>query len=312
MPSRIHDIAWARKLKLRHLEVFLVLCDARSITAAAIELHMTQPAVSHWLADIEALIEAPLFIRGRQLKTTAAGEILRRHAERMLGDVRRTGEDLVAVTRGLAGTLRIGSITSGAAHLIPGAVARLHADYPDLHVEVFFDATFKTSLERLRKRELDLVLGPLDIRAQQSGFCCERLTPESVALVISPGHPFARKRDPSWHEAAAFPWIMPPTGTITRRVVNEAFVEAGIPVPPARVETASHVLIQMMLQQGTYMSALVASAAEVYARFSLLDIVHLSPPIMFGDIGMLWDTHDPDPRLERLLAAMREQKSEAR
>jgi DNA-binding transcriptional LysR family regulator len=307
MTARLEDITWARRLKLRHLEVLLVLCEARSITAAALELHMTQPAISHWLADIEELVGTPLFIRGRQLKTTAAGEVLRRHAERMLGDVRRTGEDLIAVSKGLAGILRVGSIISAAPSLIPQTIATLQAEFPDLHIHVLFEGTFEMLLERLHQKRVDLIIGPLDIRAQKSGFQTELLITDTVAMVVSPGHPLARKRKPTWQEAAELPWIMPPQGTIMRQRVESAFLQVKVPVPPARVETASHVLVQMMLQRGVYMSALAGSVAPIYAGFKLMDVVKLSPPVVFGDIGMLWDERDVEPKLTRLIDALREQ-----
>ena len=53
MDWNLDHIAWARRLKLRHLEIFLTLASAGSVTAAARLMHMTQPAVSHWLSDIE-------------------------------------------------------------------------------------------------------------------------------------------------------------------------------------------------------------------------------------------------------------------
>jgi DNA-binding transcriptional LysR family regulator len=307
MVTRLEDITWARRLKFRHLEVLLVICEARSITAAARELHMTQPAVSHWLADIEELVGMPLFVRGRQLKTTASGEVLRRHAERMLGDVRRAGQDLIAVSQGLAGTLRVGSIISAAPSLIPQTIATLHAEFPDLHIHVLFEGTFEMLLERLHQKQVDLVIGPLDIRAQKSGFQTELLIADTVAVVVSPGHPLARKRKPTWQEAAELPWIMPPQGTIMRQRVESAFLQAKVPVPPPRVETASHVLIQMMLQRGVYMSALAGSVAPIFAGFKLMDVVKLSPPIVFGDIGMLWDGRDAEPKLAKFIATLREQ-----
>lgn len=312
MATRLEDITWARRLKFRHLEVLLVLCQARSITAAAEELHMTQPAVSHWLSDIEDLVGAPIFVRGRQLKTTPAGEVLRRHAERMLGDVRRTSEELVAVNQGISGTLRIGSIASAAPSLIPQTIAQLQEEFPDLHVHVLIEGTFDSLLERLRKKELDLIIGPLDIRAQKSGFQCELLVADTVAVVVSPGHPLARKRKPTWQEAAELPWIMPPVGTIMRQRVESAFLQANVDVPPARVETASHVLVQMMLQRGVYMSALAGSVAPIYAGFKLMDIVKLTPAVVFGDVGMLWDEQDMEPKLAKLITSLRRQARPAR
>ena len=92
MDWNLDHIAWARRLKLRHLEIFLTLASAGSVTAAARLMHMTQPAVSHWLSDIEDLVGTPLFLRNRGLRLTEAGEVLARHARRMLGDLRRTSE----------------------------------------------------------------------------------------------------------------------------------------------------------------------------------------------------------------------------
>ena len=54
MAILLDSIPWARRLKIRHLEVFVVLHETRSLTDAAARLHMTQPALSHWLADMES------------------------------------------------------------------------------------------------------------------------------------------------------------------------------------------------------------------------------------------------------------------
>jgi hypothetical protein len=55
------------------------------------------------------------------------------------------------------------------------------------------------------------------------------------------------------------------------------------------------------------MSALAGSVAPIFAGFKLMDVVKLSPPIVFGDIGMLWDGRDAEPKLAKLIATLREQ-----
>jgi DNA-binding transcriptional LysR family regulator len=304
MTSRLDTITWARKLKLRHLEVLLVLCDLRSITAAARELHMTQPAVSHWLADLEDVVGQPLFVRGRQLVPTAVGEVLRHHAERMIGDVFRVDSEIESVRSGLAGRVHVGSIISAAPSLIPQAITRMQRQLPKLPIHVT-EATFETLLERLRKRELDVVIGPLDLRAHKSGFATELLIEDKVAVVVSPGHALARKRKPSWQDAAALPWIMPPVGTLMRQRLESAFHQAGVAVPQPRIETASLVMIQMLLGHGEYISVLAGSVAPLYCGLHLMDAVKLSPSVGFGDIGMLWEPASLDPKLEAFIAALR-------
>ncbi|MGH7462515.1 MAG: LysR family transcriptional regulator [Longimicrobiales bacterium] len=304
MNWKIDDIGWARRLKLRHLEVFLVLNDARSITAAAHQMHMTQPAVSHWLSDIEELIGTPLFVRGRQLKLTVAGEVLRRHAERMLGDVRRTSEELSAVRAGLSGRLHVGSILSAAPVLLPKAITRLQREFPNVYVHIA-EATLEVLLERLQRRELDLIIGPLDVRAHKSGFPSELLVEDTVSVVASPGHPFARRRKPTWQDAASCTWIMPPSGTLMRLRLEGAFLDAKTAIPIPRIETASIIAIQMLLRETEYITVLAGSVANLYKSLGLVEQVRLTPNVQFGPVGMLWEKEQPDAMLAQLISAFR-------
>lgn len=162
--------------------------------------------------------------------------------------------------------------------MIPQTIATLHAESPDLHIHAQFEGTFGQWLVRLHQKSDDLIIGPLDIRAQKSGFQTELLIADTVAVVISPGHALARKRKPTWQEASELPWIMPPQGTIMRQRVESAFLQAKVPGPPPRVEKASHVLVQMMLKRGTYMSALAGSVAPIYAGCKLMDVLRLTHP----------------------------------
>lgn len=304
MPPDLQNIPWARRLKLRHLETFLVLEEAGGITAAAEQMHMTQPAVSHWLADIEDVVGTALFVRGRRLKLTAAGEVLRRHSQRMLGDVKRTSEELDAVRSGLAGRLHVGSILSAAPVLLPKAVARLQREQPNVFVYVV-EATLEVLLERLAKRELDLIIGPLDVRAHRSGFASEGLMDDTVRVVSRPDHPFARKRKPSWQEASQLPWIMPPAGTLMRAKLEDAFATQKVPTPMPRIETASIIALQMLLRETDCLTVLSGSVAELYRSLKLVETVRLKPDIAFAKVGMLWAEDSSNAILRHLLEALR-------
>jgi len=304
MTLLLKDIPWARRLKLRHLEMFMVLDESGGITAAAEQLHMTQPAVSHWLADVEDVVGTPLFVRGRRLKLTAAGEVLRRHAQRMLGDVRRTSEELEAVRSGLAGRLHVGSILSAAPVLLPKAIARLQRDHPNVFVHVA-EATFEVLLERLARRELDLIIGPLDVRSHKSGFLSEVLMDDTIQVVSRPDHPFARKRKPSWDEASTLPWIMPPHGTLMRTRLEDAFADQKVATPAPRIETASVIALQMLLRETDCLTVLSGSVAALYRSLNLVSTIRLTPQISFAKVGMLWAGDGNSAILSHLLDALR-------
>ena len=304
MDPDLKRVPWARRLKLRHLETFLMLESAGSITAAAERMHMTQPAVSHWLADVEELIGSPLFVRGRKLKLTAAGEILRRHAERMLGDVQRVDEELKAVRSGLVGRLQIGCIHSAALAMVPRAIAALQERHPHIVVHVE-EGTMVGLLDRLGKREFDLVVGTIDLRAHQQGFATEVLMEDVVRIVCRPEHPLARKRKPTWQEAATYPWVLPPANSLSRVRVEEAFAAQRVALPRPRVETVSAAAIQAHLRETDCLAPLSGLVADFQTSLGLLSRVALTPVSRFAELGMVWSEASPNVLLPEFAASLR-------
>lgn len=306
MDPDLKTIPWARRLKLRHLEAFLVLESAGSITAAAERMHMTQPAVSHWLADIEDVIGSPLFVRGRKLKLTTAGEILRRHAQRMLGDVQRVDEELKAARAGLVGRLQVGCIHSAALAMVPRATAALQVQHPNTLIHVA-EGTMVDLLARLARREFDLVVGTIDLRAHQYGFPTQVLMADVVRIVCRSDHPLARKRKPTWAEAAKHPWVLPPPESLSRVRVEEAFSEQGVPLPRPRLETASVAAIQAHLRATDCLAPLSGLVADFYTSLGLLSRVALTPVSRFADLGMIWAEGDANPLLSEFTACLKKQ-----
>lgn len=120
------------------LRLLVAVDQARSFTAAAAVLGMTQSAVSHAVSTCERKVGAVLFTRGRQgAKPTAAGVRAVAHARRIL----RLLENLGAEARGadsesVTGPLRIAAFRSAAAHLLPAVLERLVALYPQVKPQV--------------------------------------------------------------------------------------------------------------------------------------------------------------------------------
>lgn len=311
MDQDLKGIPWARRLKLRHLETFLVLESAGSITVAAERMHMTQPAVSHWLADVEEMIGVPLFIRGRKLKLTIAGDILRRHAERMLGDVRRVDEELKAVRSGLVGRLQVGCIHSAALAMAPRAIAALQRKHPNIVVNVEEDA-MDGLLDGLAKRRLDLVIGAVDVRAHQHGFSTEILMEDVVRIVCRADHPLARTRKPTWEEAGRYSWVLPPTHSLSRVRVEEAFAAAKVPLPRPSVETLSVATIHTHLRETNCLAPMSGLVADFYTSLKLLSRVSLTPVSRFADLGVIWCEGNSNVLLSGFLQTLRKQIKEVR
>ncbi|MDQ2151793.1 LysR family transcriptional regulator [Alcaligenaceae bacterium C4P045] len=281
------DFSWTRRLKLRHLQVLTALESAGSLTAAAKTMHMTQPALSHWLSDMEDLVGTPLFVRGRPLKLTEAGSVLWRYACRVLGDTARTGEEIEAVKRGAVGHLHIGTILSAAPVVLPHAIAALHQRLPKVQIELI-EGLLEPLMERVARREIDLIIGPLDVRASRSGLRSEWLMTDTFSVVARRGHPLAKLATPRWEDTDGYPWIMPPPGSLSRLRLDQALVDAGMPPPTSAVETSSLVALLSMLQDRDYIATLATSVASMYERLDLIQIASMPARLEFGPIGMLW------------------------
>lgn len=304
MPSKLDQIPWARRLKLRHLEVFLAVHEAGSLTSAAARLHMTQPALSHWLADAEEAVGRPLFLRLRRLTLTPDGEVFRAHAARMLGDVERTDADLKAVRAGLQGRLHVG--TGLPRVLLPRAIARLHESRPGIFVSVS-EAPLPQLLDMLAKREIDMIIGALAAQARASGFAVEPMLTDSVQVVAHRQHPCLQQTPTSWEDTLRYPWILPPVGSVMRNEFDAAFAAQHLTPPVPCVEANSSVRVQLLHGERNYLSILSASEVQLYRSQGVLDNLLLSPAIRSPDIGAIWEEERGSGLLTHFLEALRAQ-----
>ena len=306
MDAASNDLPWTRRLKLRHLQVLAALESAASITAAAKAMHMTQPALSHWLSDMEDLVGTPLFLRGRTLELTEAGRALWRYACRVLGDTARTGEEIEAVKGGLAGHLYIGTILSAVPVLLPRAISALHQRSPNVQIELV-EGLLDPLIDRVERREIDLIIGPLDVRASRSGLCTEWLMTDTFSVVARRGHPLARLDAVRWEDTHGYPWILPQPGILSRVRLDQAVVDAGMPPPKPAVETSSLVALLSMLQDRDYIATLASSVARMYEQLGLISILRVPTRLEFGPIGMLWAADSPSIVLPALRETLREE-----
>jgi len=296
---------WSRRLKLRHMDVFQALVESGSLTAAANAMHLTQPALSHWLRELEDAVGLPLLIRGRRLRLTPAGEVFLRHSKRMLGDVERTREELAAVRAGAIGRVRVGVVLVGAPVLVPRMVVRLQAELPGLTVTLL-EGTLD-QLARMQHHELDVIIGRLEEQALNSGFPHARLYDEPVCVVSRPGHPLASRRRLGWQDVSAFPWIVPPVGTPMRGRLEAAFAAAGLPLPRAPLESASMIVNQTVLRDTDCLALMSGSIGRHYESLGLLKVLPLQHHEGLGAVGVLWGDPEPGAAVARVLEALHEE-----
>ena len=113
-------LSLARRLKLQQLAIFEQVINTGSILGASRELHMTQPAVSKSIHELEGHFEQALFTRGKRgVRLTEFGELLQRHAEPLLAELRFLADDANAWKTGVSGQVVVGTLISASVLLLP-------------------------------------------------------------------------------------------------------------------------------------------------------------------------------------------------
>lgn len=297
MIERSGGLAWARRLKVRHLESFLVLDEAGTLTQAAERLHMTQSAMSHWLAEMESVVGTPLVVRGRRIQLTPAGQLLKRLAVGVLGDIARAGHEMHMAAAGRVPRINVGSVWAGIAGGLPEAVSAFQRQYPDVAVAIH-DGPFDNLLKGLETRAMDAVVGVLDARAHRPGLEHRVLFEDSVAIVIGQGskfwqHPGQLGFADVLHEQ----WVMPPGGTLTRIQMDAFLIEQGASWLLPRAETASLAMMQALLHKGDYVGVCSESMADYIATQGLFRKIAIDSNIRFGPITVMWSREHVTPTL---------------
>lgn len=178
----------ALQLDLRHYETVLAIVDLGTMTAAARELHITQSALSHRLAEAEERLGVKLFDRGRQrrLTPTRAGLVIHQSAGRALAELTRTEQLLLADRRGVTSVVRIAVGNYDCYHWFPPFLAASSHKDPDIELDLVVDVD--AAGEALASGVVDLVLAPGE---PQGAVDLTPLLLDELVLVTSPDHPLA-------------------------------------------------------------------------------------------------------------------------
>ncbi|MDE1943270.1 MAG: LysR family transcriptional regulator [Betaproteobacteria bacterium] len=221
------------------LRAFAAVARLGSFTAAAQALHLTQPAISKSVRELETLLETPLLERlPRELRLTDAGNALYEHARAIFALEQAALDDLQA-RRGLQkGRLAVGASTTIAAFWLPPYLARFAGLHPGIELSLFSGNTAAIA-QAVQDGQVDvgLVEGPVS----EAPLECTPWRNELLTLVGPPGTPLALS------ELNALPWIVREQGSGTAQVVDEFLQRTGLS-PTRRITVGSNTaIVQMVL-----------------------------------------------------------------
>jgi DNA-binding transcriptional LysR family regulator len=213
-------------VNLHKLRVFLAVAQRLSITDAANDLHLSQPAVSLQVRALEKEVGLLLLERGgRKLRLTQAGELLHRSAVSILHTKDEAERGIAELRDAHKGKLILGANTTGGMYVLPRIVRAFRQDHPDTEILLHIGSTMELS-EKVLQNVVDMVFvgGP----TEDKRYGVEKVCIDHLALIVSPSHPLARRREVHPKDLEHWPCIAAERISRTRHFVERKLRRAGV------------------------------------------------------------------------------------
>ncbi|KQU81181.1 LysR family transcriptional regulator [Rhizobacter sp. Root16D2] len=280
-------LAQVSRLRFRHLQFLDILGKTRNLRLTAEQMHITQPAATKVLMDIEEMLESRLFDRlPRGMRPNELGLFTLRYAHAALDGHRKFVDEFSTLKQGGHGHLSIGAISGSAAHLLIAAVAELQRLRPLLVVKVLEQSSDQL-ITWLAERKIDIMIGRFTDESQRAQFQYEKLSDEGLQITAGVHHPLRGNHAPGWVELSHWPWILYPTSTALRKVSDDIFSSTGLSLTSGIVETPSFLFALELLQSTNMLSLQPAALVDKYVRRGLLARIASELPDRMPDFGMI-------------------------
>jgi DNA-binding transcriptional LysR family regulator len=246
------------EIELAPLRTLVAIAHHGTVTEAARRLHLSQPAATHQMRQLERQLGVALFDRvGRHLVLTEAGRATVARARRILGEVAGLGEELTALSGLSAGQIRLGGGATATVHLLPRLIASFRATHPGIHFYVR-EGSSGPILGAVAEGDLDLAIAMLP--CDRPGLVVEALWTEPIHFFGWPGAPLTGTPFPP-ERLNGEPFIHAGADTPLRNTVEHGLEAAGV-TPRVVMELQSIEAIKAHVELGLGYSALGAFALE--------------------------------------------------
>lgn len=210
------------------LKVFVTAARTLSFSKCAELMHVSQPAVSRHIGEIEARYGMPLFSRGSSgVALTKAGQLFLSHAETLLSAYQKMDYDMDILGQAGRGSLSVGASTTIAMYLLPPVLASFMNISDGLDVSVL-SGNSENVEQWLKDGKIDI--GFVENASRKPWLHYERVMADELVLVAGTGGRYARTETVSMQELCTMPLVLREKGSGTREIVEKALAAHGISV----------------------------------------------------------------------------------
>lgn len=268
---------------VKQLRAFVAVARTRSLAEASAQLHISQPALSVAIRNLEGVAGGPLFNRdSRQLALTPEGREFLARAEQLLRNWDQSLDAIQQRFRLQHGQLSLAAIPAFALNRLPALLAQFHHRHPDINI-VLEDIVMERVIDAVQagRAELGISFCPDDL----GGLEFVPFDRDRFIAVVPPDHPLAGREALRWRDLAKAPFIAMNRGSAVRRWTDGAFARCGA---GARLLCEANQLstIGQLVKVGLGVSA-VPSLCGAQMRDYGLACLPLAGPVVAQEVGVL-------------------------
>lgn len=227
-------------MTIRHMRIFLAVFQTQNVTRAAQQLHMTQPAVTRAIQEMERYYGVQLFERlNHRLSVTEVGRELYQSALHIV-------ESFDALEKGLynwdsCGLIRVGASITIGNYALPRFIACFRERYPHARVEasVLNGGALQTAI---LENKLDLAL--IENTVTHPALCSRKFSEDEMLLITPPGHPLLEKQTVVLSDLQQYDLLMREEGSAGRAFLESVFTANGLTLRPAMVSISTQAIIR--------------------------------------------------------------------
>ncbi len=272
-------------LNLNQLRSFYHAARRLSVTQAAQDLCITQPAVTAQIKAFEASTELKFFRKqGRRIHLTGEGQMVYEYAVELF-KIEKKIENAIEEMRELKrGILRVGTTKTYARYFMPSLISSFHRSYPDIRIHL----NEGSSLDMIKSLlEFDNEVAVVAQTSEDPRIEFVPFSQEELVVILSPRHRLANERHIDFRRLSEEPFIMKEVGSGTRKVVNELFRRRGC-IPNVLMETGNNEFIKQLVHRGEGISILVRACVETELKAGFLATTTLRGQHLFLDVSLAY------------------------
>jgi DNA-binding transcriptional LysR family regulator len=280
------DARTRRRLKLRELEILMAVVAAGGMRKAADNLHLSQPAVSKAIADLEHTLGVTLLDRSPQgVEPTHYGRALIRRGVAVFDELKQGVQDIEFLADPQAGELRISSSTAQLEGIVSAVVEQLCRRYPRVSLHVL-PGGMQWQYSELRERRIELGITRLFGAMPGDDVDAEVLFEEPLVVVAGANNPWARRRRIDLAELVHEPWTWPP-GPMINALIVDAFRLRGLEPPRAAVYSDAFNMRIRLAATGRFLAIVPAGTLRFRAKEPAIKLLPVDLPNTKGRIGIV-------------------------